>query len=259
MLEVERQLAIVTEIKRSGSGLVSELAKRFGVSQNTIRRDLAKLEKKGIVKRIHGGAILNRDSYDIDFGEREVSNAEAKEELGKIASSLVASGDTVFIDAGTTCHIVAKYLKGQDNLTVITNSVVVATEMTGRSDIMVILCGGIINERTLSLVGPPAESFFEHMRGKKLFLAAGAVCLNTGFVQNPNVFEIPVKKAMMRCVDEVYLVVDKSKFQSNSLMPITHLSNITGIVTNADLPEEVADRIRSFGCRLITRIQGTEQ
>ncbi|HHV61596.1 MAG TPA: DeoR/GlpR transcriptional regulator [Firmicutes bacterium] len=254
MLEAERQLAIVTEIKSSVGVSVSRLAQKFGVSANTIRRDLEKLEKAGIVKRIHGGAVLNDPGgYDLPFEERQIEHKDEKDAIGALASSLVGDGDTIIIDAGTTCLSVAKHIKSRPrkDLTVLTNSVAVATELSNNPGIVVILCGGMVRGLTLSLVGPPAEEFFESVHVDKLFLATGGISPDKGILTNPNMHEVPVKKRMMGVADEIIVVADSHKFGRVALCPFAELGNVHKVVTDSKVSGEARRLVEAFGPEVI--------
>lgn len=252
MLEAERQLAIVTEIKSSFGVSVSRLAEKLGVSTNTIRRDLEKLEKEGIIKRIHGGAVLSDlAGYDLPFEQREVEYREQKDTIGAAASSLVNDGDTIIVDAGTTCLAVAKYLKERKDLTVLTNSVAVATELSSNPSIVVILSGGMMRGLTRSLVGPPAEQFFESVHVSKLFLATGGVSIEKGLLTNPNMHEVPVKKKMIEAADEIIVVADSHKLGYTALCPFAKLNDVHKIVTDKGVSDDIKGQIESFGIELI--------
>ena len=239
MSERDRQLKIITKVRENVGVSVTELAENFGVTANTIRRDLDKLQKEGIVKKIHGAAVLNDLSYyDLPFEQREIEYKKEKSMIGEKAASLVNSGDTIIIDAGTTCLAVANHLKSKKDITVLTNSVAVATELDKNTEITVILCGGVLKGITRSLIGPPAEEFFELVEVDKLFLAAGAISLEKGRIANPNLQENPVKKAMMKTAKEVILVVDAHKLKSSALYPFASFDDIDKIIIDDNLEEE---------------------
>lgn len=253
MLEVERQLAIVTELKSSVGVSVSELARKFRVSANTIRRDLEKLEKEGIVKRIHGGAVLNDlGGYDLSFEERQIEYRDEKDAIGAKASTLVHDGETIIIDAGTTCLAVARHVaKTGKDLTVLTNSMAAATELSNKPGIAAILCGGIVRGLTLSLVGPPAEEFFESVHVNKLFLAAGGISPEKGIITNPNMHEVPVKRRMMKVADEIIVVADSYKFGRIALCPFAEIRDVHKVVTDSKVSDETKQQVEAFGPKVI--------
>ena len=242
MLDVDRQLAIIAEAKNKRSVSVEELAQKLGVSANTIRRDLNKLARDGILRRTHGGAVINDFAgSDLPFGQREMKHGEEKELIGAVAASLVEDGDSVILDAGTTCLCVARHLKGRKGLTVLTNSMAVATELSDTQNV-VILSGGVLRGETLSLVGPPAEEFFKGVHVHKLFLATGGVSLERGLT-NPNMHEVPVKKLMMRAADEIIVVADHHKFGEVALCPFADLADVSRIVTDKGLPQDMREGV----------------
>lgn len=251
MLESERQNAILTDIKNSVSASVTKLARKYNVSPNTIRRDMARLEKNGLIRRIHGGAVLNDiGGYDLPFEQRKIELIHEKEAIGAAAASLVANGDSIIIDAGTTCLMVAKHLKHLRNLTVLTNSIAVATELSNNPGILVFLCGGMLRRETLSLVGPPAEDFFNTIHVNKLFLATGGIAVDKGVITNPNIHEIPIKKKMMEAAQEIIVVADNGKFNKLSLQPFAEIREIDIFITDKISPE-IKEKIELYGSKVI--------
>lgn len=252
MSERERQLAIITEIKKHVGVSVSALADKFSVSANTIRRDLAKLEKEGIVKKIHGAAVLSDlKSYDLPFARREVTYEEEKEAIGIKAASLVKEGETIIIDAGTTCLAVASHIKDKKGLTVLTNSVAIATELNEIPEIVVILSGGVLKGITRSLIGPPAEDFFEMVEVDKLFLATGGISIEKNRLTNPNMHEKSVKQKMMAIAREIILVADSYKFGNPALYPFASLDDVDKIITDTSVSDSLRAQITELGPKVI--------
>jgi len=239
MPEKDRQLKIITKVRENIGVSVSELAEKMDVTPNTIRRDLEKLEKEGIIKKIHGAAVLDDLSYyDRPFKKREIEHKEEKNKIGKKAASLVNKGDTIIIDAGTTCLAVASYLKSKNDITVLSNSVAAITELDQNKEITVILSGGVLKGMTRSLIGPPAEKFFKLVEVDKLFLSAGAISLKKQDISNPNIPENPVKQKMIASAREVILVVDSYKIKAASFYPFASFEDIDKIIIDDNLDDE---------------------
>ena len=252
MLETERQIAVVKDIKENFGVTVSSLAQKFAVSTNTIRRDLEKLVKQGTIKRIHGGALLvENGGNDLPFEQRKIELKEEKEAIGAAAAALVSDGDTIIIDAGTTCLMVAKHLKEHKNLTILTNSIAVSSELANNSANVVYLCGGMLRGETLSLIGTHAEEFFGSIHVNKLFLAVGGVSLENGILTNPNIQEVPVKKKMMKAASEIIVVADSYKFGQLALCPFADIRDVHKIVTDTRVLESYRYKIEELGPKVI--------
>jgi len=233
MLEAERHQTIIKEIKENGVVRVSDLSRLFDVSQNTIRRDLQKLEEEGLIRRTHGGAIL-KDFYDDvspPFTIRETKFKDEKQRIGQKAAEFIQEGETIILDAGTTVAQVAKNINNKRDLTVITNAVNVALELSHHRGIVTILTGGIIMETINCLVGYPAEEFLSKVHVDKAFLAAGGVTVKEGLT-NPNPFEVPAKKAMIKAAEEVILLVAHNKIGNIALAPIAPIEAVHKIITD---------------------------
>ncbi|MFW5980692.1 MAG: DeoR/GlpR family DNA-binding transcription regulator [Halanaerobiaceae bacterium] len=252
MPEKERQLGIIAEVRKNVGVSVKELADKFEVSANTIRSDLEKLEAEGIVKKIHGAAVLNDLSdYDLPFNRREIENKVEKNIIGKKAASLINEDETIIVDAGTTCLAVANHIKSKKGITVLTNSVAVARELDENPEIVVILSGGVLKGVTRSLIGPPAEDFFELVEVDKLFLAAGAVSIDKNRISNPNLQENPVKKSMMKTAEEVILVIDSHKLETSALYPFASFEDIDKIIIDNNLTTAQKQKLEKLPLQII--------
>ena len=252
MSERERQLGIIAEVRKHVGVSVKDLTEKFNVSSNTIRRDLEKLEKEGIVKKIHGAAVLNDlGNYDLPFAKREIKYKKEKNKIGKKAASLVKKGETIIIDAGTTCLAVANQIKSKVGITVLTNSVAVATELDENSEIVVILSGGVLKGVTRSLIGPPAEDFFDLVEVKKLFLAAGAVSIEKNRISNPNLQENPVKKSMIKTAEEVILVIDSHKLEASALYPFASFKDVDKIIIDNNISKKQREKLENLSLEVL--------
>lgn len=251
MIEAERQRAIINRVKKEGIVSVSQLSELFQVSQNTIRRDLQKLEENEVIKRTHGGAILKGfNNLDIPFATRVDKYRKEKQAIGYKASQIINSGDNIILDAGTTTAQIAKNIKDKRNLTVITNAVNIALELSNCREIITILTGGIIREITNCLVGSQAEEFLSKIHVDKTFLAAGGVTIEEGLT-NPNPFEVGVKKAMIEAAKEVILVVAHNKFGNVTLTPIAPIEAVHKIITDKEVAPEYLGVFQQKGIEVI--------
>ncbi|MCR2044296.1 DeoR/GlpR family DNA-binding transcription regulator [Anaerosalibacter massiliensis] len=250
MFAEERRMKIVEMIKRGESVKVSELTKKFKVSESTIRRDLVELEKSGRILRTHGGAVSKKiNKLEDSFIEKQDKYAKEKEKIGKIAANQIEDGDTIIIDSGTTTYYISKYLKAKD-ITIITNSIELTYELANREDIEVINTGGIIRMNTKAQVGPIAEKSIRQFRVNKTFLGANGVSIKAG-ITTPTLDEASIKQAMIDVSGEIYLLVDESKFGQVYSSLISDLDRIDCIITNNNRPKEEIEYYKMIGIRLL--------
>ena len=154
MLALERRNQILEKLQIEKRVVVSELSQLYKVSEETIRRDLDKLEKEGLAIKSYGGAVINEDvSIDLPFNVRKNQNVTGKQRMAELAASLVKDGDHIFLDASTTAVFIAKALKERERLTVITNSLEILLELADVSGWNIISTGGVMQEGYLAFLG----------------------------------------------------------------------------------------------------------
>lgn len=243
----QRSAVILKEIETRGSVSVANLSAGLGVSEMTIRRDLVDLEKAGFVRRVYGGAVCSRGrSYEPSLVVRSNENRSAKEAIGRRAASLVASGDSIAIDSGTTALEFAQSLVGRQNLTVVTPSLLVANVLSGQQGIKLVLTGGIVRPGEGSLVGDLAEQAWRGLFVDRLFLGVGAVDPETGLSEY-NWDDALVKRAMVHSAKEVIVLADASKFGRVAFAQIAPLSAVHQIVTDQALSLSLAEACAKHG------------
>lgn len=251
MFAEERRMKILDMIEKNKSVKVSELTKKFCVSESTVRRDLMELEKVGKILRTHGGAVPKKISkLEVTFSEKKDRYSKEKEVIGKIAAKQIRDGETVVIDSGTTTYYLSKYLESK-NITVITNSIVLAYELSSRENIKVISSGGIIRSNTKAQVGPMAERTIRQFRVDKAFIGANGVSINCG-ITTPTLDEAVIKQAMIDVASKVYLLVDESKFGQVYSSLICDLNKVDFIITNSKRPEEEMEYYKKIGVYILT-------
>lgn len=242
MFAEERKQQILVALRRTPAIRAIDLARALGTSLASIRRDLADLEQSGLLKRTHGGAVSNDlAAFEPSLEQKEDQYQAEKAAIAAAAVSLVKPGDIVLLDAGSTTRPIARELRRFRNLTVVTNSLPVASELA-HSDLEVILTGGHLRRGVLSQVGPIAEQTIAGLHVDKLFLAANAVDLAKG-VTTPNILEARTKRAMIDSAREVILVADHSKFGRVTFGRVCGLDRIDVVVTDHGLPDRFAKAI----------------
>ena len=238
MLSSQRRDKIIELLKEDGSAKVVNLAKIFKVSDVTIRQDLEKLDKEGLIIREHGGAYLKSvEDYVRNFALMNQENLDKKQLIGKKAAEFVKPGDAIILDSGSTTTEIAKQVLNIRNLTVITNSLNIAVILCAESGIELIMIGGEFKPPTLSFTGQKAADFLKDISVDKLFLATAGISLRNGLTY-PSLSDIVVKKAMIEAADKVYLVADSSKLGKNSLASLGALSLIDYIITDKSVSEK---------------------
>jgi DeoR/GlpR family transcriptional regulator of sugar metabolism len=238
MIPHKRRLEIVKLLEEEGSAEVSHLAKLFKVTEVTIRKDLERLEKDGLIVKEHGGAFLKmKPDKLLNLTEPAPEHATEKQRIGRKAATMVKNGDTVIIDSGTTTTELAKQIAGRTNLTVITNSLSVALHLGSNPGIAVHMTGGEFKAPTLSLTGPQAAQFFESLHVEKLFLSAMGMSFKTGLTYS-GISDVIVKKAMIKAAAKVILLADSSKFGKQSFASVGDIGVIHTLVTDSGIRPE---------------------
>jgi DeoR/GlpR family transcriptional regulator of sugar metabolism len=248
----QRLQRIVAAVESNGTVAIADLVQRLGVTAMTVRRDLACLERKGLLRRVRGGAVgAQGRSYEPPLLARTGSHADEKQRIGAAAAALVRDGDSIAIDVGTTALEVARHLVGRHNLTVITPGVHVAGALAEQPGIRVILTGGILRPGEFSLVGPLAERAFKDFFVDKLFLGIGGIDFTAGLTEF-NVEDAQVKRAMVAGAKEVVVVADASKFDRVALAAVAGLDVVRQVVSDTGLRPDAVARLRAMGIAVST-------
>jgi DeoR family transcriptional regulator of aga operon len=250
MLIEERRQYILGLAQKHGRVLVEDLSQSLGVSSITIRKDLDQLQSRGVLHRTHGGAILPTSGSlsDPSLQEKEGRHSIEKNRISEAAVKLVHEGQCVLLDSGTTTTAIARALKSLPALTIITNALNIAAELSG-TDFEVLLTGGSLRKNSFSLVGPVAEDMLHEMHADILFLGVDGFDFETGLT-TPNLMESRVNRAMVKSSSKVVAVCDSTKFGRRSLCKIVDATAVHHVITDSNLPEETADNIRNLGIEL---------
>ena len=242
MLALERQQTILDIIYKNKSVKVAELSQQFNVTEETIRRDLEKLAKKGIVKKTYGGAILSehledKELEDPSFDHRIQENRESKAKIGRAVASLIQTGETITLDSSTTSLEVAKYLPKQVPLTVITNSVNAMLELSKNEQVTVISTGGTLRSASMSLVGPTAKRNIMTYYADKAIISCKGLNLTRGVMES-NELEKEIKQSFVEVAREVILVVDHAKINRGAIHHLMTLDRVKVLVCDQPLDRE---------------------
>ncbi len=250
-LTVERRKKIIEKIDKEGKVKVSVLSKLFNVSEVTIRNDLDQLERKNLLVRAHGGAMkFQRAGIDYELDIKAKKNRTQKIAIGKKAASLINDGDTIILDSGTTTLEIAKNLERISNLTVITNSLNIAGQLVEFQNIKVIMLGGTLRRKSLSLVGISAIESLKTYYCDKVFIGVDGIDTQYG-ISTPNVDEAHLNNIMINNSREVIVVTDSSKFKNRSFTYIAPIQKVTTIITDENIPKDEKEKIESLGIKLL--------
>lgn len=242
MMPAERQKIIVDFLAEHGFVSVAELCQMFSVSEMTIRRDMAELEKQGLLQRTHGGATVTEAAFfQISFKAKLTQFVQEKERIGRVAAKMVQDGDVVILDSGSTTTQVAKHLKDK-RITIVTNALNIASELLDCPQIEIHVAGGLLKKLPINLVGPQTIAFFKEVRGDKFFLGVEGVDVNGGLTV-PDVIEAHTKRAMISCADQTIVVADHSKLGRNTLSTIVPLTEADFLITGKEAAEETVQQL----------------
>jgi DeoR/GlpR family transcriptional regulator of sugar metabolism len=250
-LPTERRLEILELVRTRPIVRADELADHFGVSVETVRRDLIALERDGRTKRVYGGVTKsNGSSAEAPYEERRVAHEAEKEAMAGLAASLVEPGDMLLLDVGTSVARVASRLPMEYTGTVLTNSLVAATVLAGRQGIELLTSGGRVRPGDLACSGPATEAFFDGFFGGKAFLGSGGVHPNLGLTDYyPD--EIATRRIMIDHANACYVLADSSKLGKVAMARVCDLSRVTAVITDDGVDEPTAKAFEQAGVQLL--------
>jgi DeoR family transcriptional regulator of aga operon len=244
----ERRREIVAGLKRDGRCLVADLARRLEVSEVTIRQDLDVLEKEGVLRRTHGGAILNvKIGLERPFQVEETSHKAEKERIAAAAVDLVSSGDTLILDVGTTVTAAARQLVDQKKKpTVFTNGLNIAAILEADPDITTVVTGGTLRPKQHSLVNPLAQFILPRIQADLALIGVSGVEAEHG-VTNVNVAEAEMKALFVRAARRRVVLADSSKIGQVALAKFADLHEIDLLITDVGADQDAIAAIREKG------------
>jgi DeoR family transcriptional regulator of aga operon len=241
----ERLEKILALLEKEDRLVTKNLPEILNTTSVTIRKDIAILEQRGLLKRTHGGAIKPRKLFHgLALNEKEKLNLEEKIRIAKKAAKLISEGDTIILDSGSTTSFIAKEIKHMKGITVITNAINIVSILLN-SDIDVILIGGLLLKETSTLVGPLADDVLRKISADKLFIGVDGIDFEVGLT-TPNILEANTSRVMMEMSGEIILVVDASKFGRRSLGVISKVSEVNSIITTKKLSENELKKFADY-------------
>ena len=247
----ERQATIRRLLRDHQTVAIAELADTFGVSEMTIRRDLDTLERTGQVRRTHGGATLaERMVFEFDFVARRQANRRAKQAIIAEAVRLVRPGQSVILDAGTTTLELARLLKALDDLTVITPSLAVASELQFADGVQTVLLGGVVRRGSPDLTGMITESVLDMFSAEIAFQGADGVGLD-GALYTEDMSISQVDRKIRTRAERTYVLADSSKIGKTALARHGMLQEVEALITDDGIGDEHRRALESAGGRIV--------
>ncbi|MGA9871640.1 MAG: DeoR/GlpR family DNA-binding transcription regulator [Rhodococcus sp. (in: high G+C Gram-positive bacteria)] len=240
MYAEERQQAIAELISTRGRISVAELSSTYGVTTETVRRDLAVLDRLGVIRRVHGGAVPASAlvATEPGVGEREYTRAEQKDAIAAAAVEyLPPAGGSAVLDAGTTTGRLAALLPSDRDLTVITNSVPIAARLAPLGGVNLRVLGGRVRGTTQAAVGEEALTALDWLRVDVAFVGTNALSVGHG-LSTPDSDEAAVKRAMVRSANHIVVLADSTKVGREHLVSFARLDTIDVLVTDEDIDDK---------------------
>ncbi|SFC90817.1 DeoR/GlpR family DNA-binding transcription regulator [Clostridium uliginosum] len=231
MFTEERCNIILQELKVKGIVSVMELVKMLDASESTIRRDLNNLHNEGLLKKIHGGAVLIGEStslHDYMVNVRQSLNVDDKTQIAKYAASLIENGDIIYLDAGTTTEILIDFIKAKE-ITVVTNAIVHAKKLLEKN-IKTFILGGELKIITEAVVGPTTVEDLKKYNFTKGFFGANGVSNQNGYT-TPDINEAMVKAEAIKRCNEAFVLADESKLEEVSFITFGAIKDATLITS----------------------------
>ncbi len=255
MNAAERHSRIIELVVQNGRVNIPDICGLFGVSEMTARRDLNELDRKGLLRRVHGGAIAQFGrSYEPSFHTRSIQNPAAKAAIGRKAADLVYDGDSIALDVGTTIMEMVPGLRGKRNLTIVTSALQIAAKVVDlvslEVDARLILTGGIVRPRELSMIGSIPEQVYQDLHVDKAFIGIGGISLEDGLTEF-NMEDTHIKRMLISSAREKIVLADGSKFGVTTFTSVASMDAIDKIVTDRSAPSQIIEKIRDLGIEVI--------
>ncbi len=245
-----RRSKILDMLFKEGKVRVDDLSAAFDVSEVTIRNDLAELEKSGQLERVSGGAVQTmKNYYNMDLQQRKKKNTKQKRSIALAASKLINDGETLMINSGTTTFFTSLELKKRKNLSILTNSISIATELGDYPTFKVILLGGEVNSQYLFTYGSEAANQIQKYKADKCIISIDGICLESGLTTY-HAQESEITKLMIERSRKKIVVADGSKLGHESFYKICEISEINVWVTNSNQQSGRLKEIESTGIEI---------
>ncbi len=251
MVADKRKQEILDILKTDGSVRVTELSEKFNVSEVTVRNYLSDMEKKGLLSRIHGGAISSyKPYYSMNMTQRLETNQSEKVDIANKIAQFIEPNDTIMLNSGTTTLLTFRKFPASYNLNIVTNSIAIALEASSNPNYNVVLIGGSINTKYQFSFGTDAISQLRNYHADKFILSVDGIDAINGFTTYYDK-EAEVDRVMIEQSDKCIVAADYSKFHHSAFVKISDLSVANYIVTNSEVDEESTSIFKELGVELV--------
>lgn len=245
-----RQSAIIRAVRERGYAGIESMAAQFGVSAQTIRRDVIELSGRDLLQRYHGGAGLPPGTDRLAYTNRRMRNAAEKRAIAAAIARDIPNKTSVFMDIGTTVEAVCEALLEHRGLRIITNHIAVASMFCEKTDFEIVLAGGMVRNRDRAVTGEATAEFLSAFRVRYGVFGIGAID-HEGQMLDYDYRDVQVSLAAMKIAREKLVVADSSKFHGDALVRLGHVSEIDALYTGAPPPPDIAAQLDSSGVRLM--------
>lgn len=250
MLAIERREKIKEILFEDKSVLVSDLAKQFSVTEETIRRDLKKFEQDGLLTRTYGGAFIqNGTENDVEYSLRISAFVDSKNIIAQKCLTVIKNGDSIFLDSSTTAYYIAKSIKHL-RLTVLTNSILIINELTNLENIRLVAIGGHFNSRSMSFISKTTMDMLDMYYLDKVFISCRSLSIEDGIMDSTEILAELRQKVCTRSKN-TYLIADYSKFNKNSFVKICDYKEIVGIISDYEYDDDWKELAKDKNIKLI--------
>lgn len=252
MLAEERREEILKMLEKNKVVKAIELSKYFEVGIETIRRDFDALEKQGQLKKIYGGATIERTEVkNLDYTTRLNTEVTEKIEVAQKAVKFITEEDTIFLnDSSTNIYLAKEIKKNIKKITIITNSLVIASELSDMEDYTVILAGGFLDNKEKAFFGTISEEIISKFIVNKAFLSVSNLSLKNGFTDYP-LKEVIIQKNMIKQAKEVIVLANSQKFETTALIKVAELNEVKYVITDSKLKEDIYEAYKSNNVEII--------
>lgn len=255
MAQTARKPEIVNIARREGIVTVEELVSRFGVTPQTIRRDLTELADEGQLERVHGGALLPSKTTNIGYSERRGLNHAAKVDIARACAREIPNDCCVFLNIGTTTEAVAAELVHHEGLLVVTNNINIATQLSDAEGIELVVTGGNLRRTDGGLIGDLAKQTIRQFRFDYAVIGCSALHPE-GDILDYDFLEVGVSKEIIDCSEHVFLVADATKFDRKAPARIASLSSADVFFTDLPPPERTQAACEATDTRIVVAAAG---
>jgi DeoR/GlpR family transcriptional regulator of sugar metabolism len=247
----ERRQEIVKQVSVCGRVSVAELAGQFGVSEVTIRADLQALAARNLIVRTHGGAVpTGRGLSELSMAVRSQQQASEKDRIGQAGASLVSHGDAIILDSSSTALAIARHLKRYRDLTLLTNSLVIAYEMLDAPGVTVVMPGGTVRRDMASLIGGNGLEMFSKFNIQIGFFGVHGITLAEGLT-DVSVGETEVKRPLVAMCHQVVAVLDATKWGRVGLASFADMKIVHCVITDINAPADLVEQVRALGIQVM--------